>query len=284
MHVDPSGAWSYCCFNCNYKAKFMPGETVSRNAKRLLLALGLSDDDISVINIESVKRRGLLNYIEPPRVEFVLPTFTPIPELPGELLNPNNPAHSEHIAYVKSRNLDPKKLPFLASTEPDRPGILIPFTYRGEVVGYTTRFLSSKGPKYLSVQPNGYLYGLDFQLDEWNTVIVVEGPFDAMSINGLATMHQVMSREQLALIKSLGKDVIVVPDQDKSGMSIVDQAINEGFSVSIPEWHPGVKDVNDAAKIYGRLGALLTILENKESSPIKIDMRRRALAQRCLHT
>ena len=73
-----------------------------------------------------------------------------------------------------------------------------------------------------------------------------------------------------------------MPDQNVSGMEIVDQAINEGFSVSIPEWHPGITDVNEATKAYGRLGALLTILRNKESNPIKIELRRKALAQRLL--
>lgn len=282
MHIEPDGAWSYSCFNCNHKARFVPGEVLSRKARQLLIALGLSEDDITSINLESVRIRGLLNYIEKPKFEFKRPTFQPLAELPGELLDPSNPAHQEHYEYVRQRRIDHTRFPFLVDLKAERPGIIIPFTIGGMVVGYTTRYFDNRKPKYLSVQPEGYIFGLDWQQPDWTVALVVEGPFDAMSINGLATMHQVMSPEQLMFIKSLGKEVIVVPDQNVSGMEIVDQAINEGFSVSIPEWHPGITDVNEATKAYGRLGALLTILRNKESNPIKIELRRKALAQRLL--
>lgn len=282
MHVEPNGGWTYSCFNCNHKARFVPGENLSRSAKVLLRGFGLSDDDLNLINIESVKIRGLLNYIEKPQVIYRRPEFKPIAELPGELVDPTNPAHAFVIDYLRDRQIDFTKLPFLVDLTAERPGVIIPFSIDGMVVGYTTRFLDDRRPKYLSVQPEGYVYGLDFQQDEWNTAIVVEGPFCAMSINGIATMHQVMSPEQLLFIKSLGKEIIIVPDQNVSGMEMIEQAINEGFSVSIPEWHPGIEDVNEAVKVYGRLGALLTILANKESNPIKIDIRRKALAQRLL--
>jgi hypothetical protein len=44
--------------------------------------------------------------------------------------------------------------------------------------------------------------------------IVVEGVFDALSINGLAVLHAEINDAQVRLIRSLGRDVIVVPDQD----------------------------------------------------------------------
>ena len=280
MHIEPDGGWSYSCFNCNHKARFVPGELLSVNAKKVLIGLGLTDDDLTAINLESVKLRGLLNYIEPQRVTIKRPTFTPINSIPGEMLDASNPDHSVFVDYLRNRNIDIDRYPFLVDPAATRLGVTIPFTVDGMVVGYTTRFLDGEKPKYLSEQPDGYVYGLDFQQEDWNIAIVVEGPFCAMSVNGLAVMHQVMSPEQLLTIRSLNKEIIVVPDQNLSGMEIVDQAINEGFSVSIPEWHPGIVDVNDAAKAYGRLGALLTILQNKETNPIKIDMRRKALAQR----
>jgi hypothetical protein len=43
----------------------------------------------------------------------------------------------------------------------------------------------------------------------------------------------------------------------------------------MPDWPEGVKDVNDAVIQFGKLGTLLTILEARETSKIKIEMRKK---------
>jgi len=50
--------------------------------------------------------------------------------------------------------------------------------------------------------------------------------------------------------------------------------------VSIPDWPEGCKDVNDAVIKLGRLGALLTIMQSRETSRIKIELRKKALVKR----
>jgi len=50
--------------------------------------------------------------------------------------------------------------------------------------------------------------------------------------------------------------------------------------VSMPEWPVGVKDVNDAVIRLGRLGTLLTIMQAKETSKIKIELRKKQLVKR----
>ena len=108
----------------------------------------------------------------------------------------------------------------------------------------------------------------------------MEGVFDALSINGLAVLHAEINDAQVRLIRSLGRDVIVVPDQDEAGMKLVDRAVELGWAVSIPEWPAGVKDVNDAVIRLGRLGALITIMQAKETSRIKIEMRKKQLVKK----
>jgi hypothetical protein len=71
-----------------------------------------------------------------------------------------------------------------------------------------------------------------------------------------------------------------VPDQDEAGMKLVDRAIELGWAVSIPEWPDGCKDINDAVIQLGRLGTLLTILQAKETSKIKIELRKRQLVKK----
>jgi DNA primase len=161
-----------------------------------------------------------------------------------------------------------------------RPFVLVPFTYDNKVVGWTARFLDNKIPKYINHSQPGYVFGTDLQHADWNQVIVTEGIFDALSISGLALMHNTISDAQARLIRSLGKEVIVVPDQDMPGMELVDRAVELGYSVSMPDWPSHIKDVNDAVIEYGRLGALLTIMAARETSKIKIELRKKQLVKK----
>jgi DNA primase len=71
----------------------------------------------------------------------------------------------------------------------------------------------------------------------------------------------------------------VVPDQDSAGLELIDRAVELGWAVSIPAWED-CKDVNDAVKKYGRLGTLLTIMQARETSKIKIELRKKAFVKR----
>jgi DNA primase len=70
-----------------------------------------------------------------------------------------------------------------------------------------------------------------------------------------------------------------VPDQDKAGLELIDRAVELGWAVSIPAWED-CKDVNDAVKKYGRLGTILSIMQARETSRIKIELQKKALAKR----
>ena len=71
----------------------------------------------------------------------------------------------------------------------------------------------------------------------------------------------------------------MVPDQDEAGMRLVDRAIELGWAVSMPNWPEGVKDVNDAVIRWGKLATLITIMQAKETSRIKIELRKKQLVK-----
>jgi DNA primase len=123
------------------------------------------------------------------------------------------------------------------------------------------------------------VFGTDLQRNSWQSVLVMEGVFDALSISGLAVLHADVNDAQVRVIRSLGREVVVVPDQDEAGMKLVDRAVELGWSVSMPEW-PDCKDVNDAVIKYGRLGALLIIMQAREHSRIKIELRKKQIVKR----
>jgi DNA primase len=107
----------------------------------------------------------------------------------------------------------------------------------------------------------------------------MEGIFDALCIGGVAVLHNDISDAQSRLLRNLGKEITVVPDQDTAGLALIDRAMELGWAVSIPNWE-GCKDVNDAVKKYGKLTTLLTIMQARETSKIKIEMRKRQLVKR----
>ena len=93
-------------------------------------------------------------------------------------------------------------------------------------------------------------------------------------------LHAEINDAQVRLIRSLGRDVVVVPDQDEAGMKLVDRAVELGWAVSMPEWPEGIKDVNDAVIRLGRVATLITIMQAKETSKIKIELRKKQLVKR----
>jgi hypothetical protein len=276
--------WSYHCFNCNYTASFILGRSVSFKARRLLGWMGVPDAEIDVLNLESLRHRSIHGIIDDRQRMFN--TLADIrfdeQELPAlsELLTGEDPRRD----YLRLRRV-PDDYPVMIQYHPEkawkhRSSVIIPFTYDDRIVGHTQRFLDDRTPKYISNSRPGYVFGTDLQHADWTHAIVVEGIFDALSIGGLAVMHSTISDEQVRLIRSLGKEITVVPDQDTAGIELVDRAVELGWAVSMPPWPADIKDVNDSVMRYGRLATLLTIFEHRETSRIKIELRKKQLVKR----
>jgi hypothetical protein len=271
--IKPSadGSWSYHCFNCGYTASFVLGRNLTFKARKLLEWLNVPQEEIERINLESLKHKSIEGLLgERQQIVNQLQNI--------QFEDRDLPAETHELTefaegYLQNRRI-PLDYPFLYKTMPRR-GIVIPFTHDNQVVGHTTRFLDDRTPKYIQdIQP-GYVFGTDLQGADWQYVIVVEGVFDALSINGLAVLHAEINDAQVRLIRSLGREVIVVPDQDAAGMKLVDRAVELGWSVSMPEWPADVKDVNDAVIKFGKLATVITILRARETSRIRIELKKK---------
>ena len=276
--------WSYHCFNCNYTASFILGRSVSFKARRLLGWMGVQDVEIDALNLESLRHRSVHGILDDRQRMFNILSDIKFAEqeLPlfSELLIGEDPRRD----YLRSRKV-PEDYPVMAQLHEERswknrPSVIIPFTHNDRIVGHTQRFLDDRNPKYISSSQPGYVFGTDLQHNNWTNAIVVEGIFDALCIGGLAVMHSTISDEQARLIRSLGKEITMVPDQDLAGMELVDRAVELGWAVSMPPWPEDIKDVNDSVVRYGRLATLLTIFENRETSKIKIELRKKNLVKR----
>jgi hypothetical protein len=276
--------WSYHCFNCGYTASFVMGRTLSYKARKLLSWFGVPDREIELANLESLRHRSIYGIVEDRQrvanilagMEFEERDLPPASELITR-------EHPKYWDYIRDRQV-PEDFPMMTPIRTDgvhwtRPCVIVPFTYDNKIVGYTARFLDNKRPKFISEQQPGYVFGIDLQPPDWQHVLVMEGIFDALSIGGVAVLHNEISDAQARLIRSIGREITVVPDQDQAGLELIDRAIELGWAVSIPAWED-CKDVNDAVKKYGRLGTLLTIMQARETSKIKIEIRKKWLIKK----
>lgn len=284
IHVDGNN-WTYHCFNCGFKCGFTLGKSIQHKVRQLLSWCGIDEKDILRWNLESLQQKDFLDFSKPQVRVNINFEHTELPE-DSESLNIDDPRHYRYIEYLESRGIHYDSYPFkvtptgngkLVSRREHR--IIIPYFYKGNIVGYTSRFLDDKLPKYINVQQPGYVFNIDAQKDDWSVCLVTEGIFDALSVDGVALMHDDISQEQAHLLSTLNRQIIVVPDRDETGLKLCDKALELGYQVSLPEWEAGIKDVNDAINKYGKLPTLLSILQSATNSKIKIELMRKKIGK-----
>ena len=238
---------------------------------------------ITKYNFESLQQKDLIDYVKVKRKKLKV-TFkeTELPES-AVLIDESNPEHKKFADYINDRGLSVSDYPFMITpTDEGRNSnrIIIPYTMDGKIVGHISRYLDNRIPKYIKEQQVGYVFGLDLQKPEYEVCVVVEGIFDALSINGCALTHDTISDEQAELLRRLNRKIIIVPDLDKTGMTICDRALELGFHVAIPNWTEEIKDTNDAIRKYGKVPTLLSILQSATNNKIKLEMMRKKIAKR----
>jgi hypothetical protein len=155
-----------------------------------------------------------------------------------------------------------------------RDRLIIPFYFEKRIVGWTGRTVNpDKKPKYMTEVQPGFVYGLDEQHYNKVFAIVCEGQMDAIHIQGCALGGSEISDQQAMLLNRLQKQIIVVPDRDHAGKKLVEDAIDKGWSVAMPEWDQEINDIGDAVGKYGRLYTLHSIASVALDSPLKIRLR-----------
>jgi len=267
---------SYHCFNCGYKASWQPGRPVSHKLRKLLQWLGCSDDTITKLTFDVMR---INEGVEVAERKIELPTFETVPLPPDAVkiadITEFNKFSMAILEYMATRNLNLDDTDYYWSPSlAYRDRLIIPFYYEKRIVGWTARTIAAdKKPKYLmEVQP-GFVYGLDEQSYNKVFAIVCEGQVDALHVDGCALGGSEINDAQALLINRLNKDVIVVPDRDKAGSKLVEQAIELGWQVSLPNWDIDINDIGDAVQRYGRLYTLYSIASAAESSTLKIRLR-----------
>jgi hypothetical protein len=278
----------YNCFNCKYTASWQPGRTLTEKFKNLCRWLGASDDQIKEMVFEALKTESL-DYEPEHFVEKVKFTEKELPEGAMSIEEWVNSGYLPDISadigpvidYVYNRGFDALSKNFFWSPAPgyiDR--VLLPYYYEGKIVGNTARKITNGKPKYLSDQHPFFVYNIDAQDPLSKYVFVVEGQFDALAVGGVALLTNEISQQQAHIINSLGKEVIVIPDQDKAGLTLIKQAIDYDWAVAFPTWEDDIKDSADAVQQYGKLFVIVDAIKTAQQGEIKVSVARNNLEHR----
>lgn len=265
----------YHCFNCKFTSGWEPGRNLSNKFKNLLEWIGLPDDVIVKLAFQAMNQRDEM--VEQGTI-VALPEFQK-KSLPkgAELIACASKTSDSLISvaeYMVSRELYIEDYPFYYVPDGSyQNNLIIPLFHDEQVVGWTARAVDPNAKKRYtkSTQP-GYAFNLDNQEYSREFVIVCEGVIDAVYLDCVALLGSEISDQQAMQINSLGKQVVVVPDRDRAGKNLLEQAIDREWAVSLPEWENDVCDIGDAVLRYGRLYTLWSIARAIEQSRFKIQL------------
>lgn len=267
-----SGGFTYHCFNCGFKTSWLPGRQISVKNRKFFRWINVPDNKINDWSLEALKLLDSSEHVKLENREFTEKL------LPPETM-PLTDALTVHedsvkcLEYLLDRGLELDEFDWQYCPLPGyKDRLIIPFYHKKKLVGYTGRKVTSGSPKYLSDAQSGYVFNIDNQDYKNKIVLVTEGPFDSLAVNGVGLLTNIPNDQQSAIINSLGKTVIVIPDRDYPGMQLVKYAMNNGWLVSIPNWEETVKDVSEAVAKYGKLFVLKDIIDTATDSKIKIEL------------
>lgn len=292
MLLSPEGAIAYNCYNCGFKAVYS-GQTLSKNFESLMGWLGVSYDDIKRVKMELLSEK-IESGFSTERKDYV---FSYSPSDFNEVKLPDGAKPMIELLETANDHDFLTTIEYLAArgesillgwnyywSDQDKWNlknrVIIPFYFRDKIVGWTARYAGTPPPgipRYFNSDlQTGYLFNCDalYKYDR-KYAVIVEGPFDAIAIDGVATLGSELSREQTAWLNSSDLEKIVLPDRQRKNQGLIDAALANGWAVSFPDWEYDIKDAADAAKRYGKLYTLKTVIDSKTTSHLEINVKRR---------
>lgn len=164
-----------------------------------------------------------------------------------------------------------------------RNRIMFPIIDRkGSVIGFGGRDLGTYGPKYLNSPENPafhkklnlYAIGIARTNVVNDSIVLAEGYMDVISLhqngvkNSVASLGTAITKEQVSLIKTYAKKIIIAYDSDDAGVEATKRAIDlihkenlEAFVVDLKD----MKDPDEYAKKYGE-ESLKSMIDNARTA------------------
>lgn len=270
------------CFNCHFKSRYRLGELLGSDMRFFLEQMGVPKRDVKMLNFWAEQIRTQL--ANDPSMQHQLNVIA-TPEFPT--IDLPSQAHSlqtwasvacdeadyhEAVSYLRARGSEIAGATTYfwtpITTHDLHRRIIIPCYCEQRLVGWTARATSDDiAPRYIKETPSHLLFNIDLlRAPKRAYILLVEGVFDALAIDGIAALGGSLNEQQIAWINQSEKQVIVVPDRDRAGSHLIDIAIQQNWPVATPHygkhqwWDADIKDAAAAVQRYGKLFTLRSII------------------------
>lgn len=273
----------YQCFNCAHVAKHDPSEyiSISEKMQTVLNAFGIAEDDYKHIYLAALKNKG----------KGSAPVVETDPDT--KLVKIEMPEHFIHLdqaedkwaevarAYLEiDRGVDPESHPFLildAKKQHEkiekkwRGRLIIPYYRNNQLIWYQGRDLRPESKsRWLNAETTSECILSNFDALNKHTdepLIIAEGFFDTHILDGVAIFRNKMTEGQIKMLNKSRRRKIYVPDKRGQGYIGANQAIQNGWEVSIPDYG-SAKDISEAYSRYGKLYVLNSILKEARKGAV----------------
>lgn len=288
----PRGGWkfegenaAYNCFNCGIKGAFSPEEEIpmSTHMKEIFTAFGIPkreyakilfrvrDADKSFTPLKKKEEVDPFSILK--EKSFELPDYLiPLNECEGD------PRYEKSLELLEKKCIDHRLHTFYLSTgktESTNPQnkinakitlnrLIIPITMGDRVLLLQARVLSGKHKnKYINIGTiSNCLYGIDSLREDHKYIFVTEGYWDAVHVNGVATITNQLTKPQVQMLESIDKPKVVVPDRNGDYNVLAEKAVEQGWGIAAPRELKNYKDVTQAVRKYGRLYVIHALMNS----------------------
>lgn len=283
----PRGGWLfsdggdtcvYHCFNCGCKESFSTNRDYpfSKEMRAVLDSFGIPSLEYNALlyvkskDVKKKERPKHLNHTVldiPDHFRLISEMETEDGKAYKSFLRTEYNLSTKHYSFYgatgETSSTDKK---IISEAKSLKGRLVVPYFKNGKLIYYQARDITNLGKlKYLSpdIPKNNILFNID-QLHRSTTdpLYVVEGAFDAIHLNGIATLGNELSSAQKELFSGSNRRKILVPDFKGDSNKLIEDFIDAGWEISFPDYRSKCKDVCEAVVKYGKLYTAFDIVNN----------------------
>jgi hypothetical protein len=253
------GRIGFNCWNCGKTGMYeeFSGE-MTRSFRNILIAHGVDSEEI-----DSTVNSAFFNEKEPSVISKqsltkTAPAFAKPISLPKSFIqldtNSDQLYQKKLIKYLTDRKVDVKKYPFYFSLEEKLLNrVIIPFYKNGKLIYWQARSIQPDvQPRYVnaSVVRDSIMFNADELMKSSDVpLIVTEGVFDAMMVDGVALLGSKLNDTKLEMLRKSRRRLLFAIDKDKNGKKLADFCLEHGFEiVFVPD---SATDLNNSVQRFG---------------------------------
>lgn len=251
---DEDGTVAYHCFNCGHTALFTPSQTTfTKKMNEVLRSFGIDQSQAKRVLFRSFGTKPV-----PLTAKEKLLVPAQVIELPKTFAKLDPHTDSLAAQYILSRGLALDTTDWYVAPKTDniwKNRVIIPVKNdHKQLVFYQGRSYINSKRRWESpdLPKTNVLFNHHLLKESADNVIVCEGIFDALSVDGVAILGSSFSDYQLSELVRFRGTKIIVPNKDNNGKSLALDALKHGFSLAFPDIGT-CTDLNEAFVKYGKL-------------------------------